>query len=180
MQKVSLCNQGVKTIGVARSIAITLCIATLYFVSVHMTPALSITMGSIGIRIGNSFRALALLNPLAALGVALGGHYVNVSMGRAWIGLYPVLPILHALGGYAVYKLRGGLLRNFILLAMYGTLMAVAVSINHALLKAPAFASPEFTQLFLSAVGVRIIGEVIATAVAGTFLYRALDRGDLT
>ena len=156
-----------------KTVAVTLCLSVIYYLSVQFTLNLSVTGGGIGIRVGNSLRALSLVSPLIPVALGLGSYMVNISLGRLFIGLYWLIPILHFALGWGVYKVakKEPCIRNFLLLVLYGCFMALIVTVNHALIRFPAALTSEFYDFFIKAIQVRLIGEVLATAIVGYPLY---------
>ena len=176
-------KEKISAMVLAKAIAIVVSFAMLYYFITNGTPTLSYTFGTDGrlaIRFGNALKALALWNPLSAMGLTTASFIMNYEKGRLFIGLYSFMALITQAGmGYLVYWLnnRGtkSHSKTLLLLTVWSFISALGVALNHAII-ANGWFGIDLVTMFKTTFFFQLPGQLIATAVIGYPLYLAFNK----
>jgi hypothetical protein len=147
----------VKPIAIARQAVVALSVAVAYFLLAKVNPFAGLTgAASIAvlsnIRMANILRALVIVSPGAAIGVALGAHAFNISTGKVLIGAYPIMPLIAAGVGLFTYGLSQkwgrSVGKDLALIALYGFIMGLVVTLH--LTSIAAFVDDKTLKIFFT------------------------------
>jgi hypothetical protein len=148
-----------KTISkvVAKQAVVALSVAVAYFLLAKMNPLAGLTGAAslaafANIRVANVLRALVIVSPGAAIGVAAGAHAFNISTGKVLLGAYPIMPIIAAGVGLFTYTLSQkwgrSVGKDLALIALYGWIMGVVVTLH--LTSIAAFVDDKTLKIFFT------------------------------
>jgi len=170
--------------ALAKGVAISLGITSLYILICYANPALAKSaMGGFvfgkTLRLANILRAFSLISPGGAIGVALGAWYFNVLTGTVGLSFgYLVLPFAHLGGGLTVHfiskKVGRSFFKDLLLLGTYGLFMGIVITLH--LTSLAIFVKGEtWSALFTAAAATKISSNIIITMM-GYPLIRGWEK----
>lgn len=154
-----------KAIALTKSVAISIGVATIYFLMTVLNPLASLTGGAsimalANVRFSNMLRALVIVSPASAVGVALGSHAFNIYSGKVGLMAYPIIPLIAIGVGLGMYKLSNmwgkSTFKDLTLIGLGGFIMGLVITLNLTTI-ASVFENGTFKMLLTGAAQWKIL-----------------------
>jgi hypothetical protein len=172
-----------RTKAIAKSVAIAITFAVLYFIMCVINPFNYLTGAAslatfANIRWANILKSFALVSPASTIGIFFGSRAFDIYTGKAVLAAYPIMPMIYLALGLGVYwvsqKWGRSTAKDLTILTVFAVITALLVSMN-LIGFAAIFGGTALGQLFTTGVLVKVLSHIVVFW-AGYPIVRMLEK----